>query len=136
MAVGLATSDGDDLRPISDARPAECLDVSLERGNQVGGYTRRPCKSGHGFEVVGVVTSTAAKGDAYPGSDALDSLGQKQCLPLFAGYVGIGFGDSQLLIRLLTPNPDSWASGDRETICLVQSGDGHQLVGSVRNSRR
>lgn len=122
------------LRPISEAQTGECLDVSLESATEVGAYTRRQCGSAHGFEVVGTARVEAAKGDAFPGIDEIEATAEDECLPLFAGYVGVSFDESRLVMRPLTPTAESWSAGDREIACIVQSGKGLPLTESVKNT--
>lgn len=133
IVVILAVGSSDDESAINEARPGDCIDLASQSGNSIETYTPHDCDVDHELEVVGIVT---APDGPYPGRQALNDLADERCRDLFAGYVGIGFDESQLAMQNLLPTSEAWAEGDHEIACVAQTGTGAPLTESVRGSRR
>ncbi|MBA3308147.1 MAG: septum formation family protein [Chloroflexi bacterium] len=57
---------------------------------------------------------------------------QEGCLKRFERFVGISYERSQLEVTYLSPTAVSWQDGDRRVQCVLHSGDGEPLTGSMR----
>lgn len=114
------------------ADPGECLALDAG-GGVVSGTDVVPCDDPHDAEAFHRVD--LADG-SYPGDAAVADRADALCLDEFEAYVGIDYYDSEYWIDWLVPTADGWASGDREVVCLLVSGDGSPLVGSAFGSGR
>lgn len=91
-----------------------------------------PCSEAHDMEVFGQVTAPVG---SYPGEDALVELGDTECREPFATYVGLPFEqEARLAYSVSFPFEESWSAGDRRLDCLLESGDGTQMIGSHRGA--
>ncbi len=93
----------------------------------------RSCEGQHDAEVFAVV---ALDGTSFPGDAALERRTQKRCSAAFAEYVGIPYDDSRYVYEYRTPLKETWAAGDRTSVCAIHRDDGPKLRGSVKGSRR
>jgi len=109
---------------------------TLEPGDLVDkGFRRAPCELEHDAEVFGVLRHEAPVGAPYPGNQAANAYQEERCSKVFAEYVGIGFGPSELGGTIFGPNGTEWRKGERRFVCAADR-DGKPLVGTVRDSRR
>jgi hypothetical protein len=78
--------------------------------------------------------------DNQPGfsSDGLIRMAADGYCPLaFADYVGIDAKASNLRMFAIVPTETSWTKeGDRTITCIVASGDGSKLTGTVEGTKR
>ena len=79
--------------------------------------TRVDCRSPHEEEVTG--TFDVAGGRHYPGDAAVQAASDARCKVYFARYVGIDWNSSSMNYAFAWPAADSWAAGDRETVCTA-----------------
>ncbi len=92
------------------------------------------CDKPHANEVFAVVTTELKD---YPGEVALKNLAKLECPKKFEDYVGIPYETSELELGFWLPSQSSWNQGYRKTLgCLVTSGQGPKLVGSVKGAKR
>jgi hypothetical protein len=80
-----------------------------------------PCTQQHDAEMSG--SATLPEGP-WPGESTLNRRGDDACLPVFESYVGIPVQDSRFGSTSITPDQESWDSGDRTAICLVTIASG------------
>lgn len=92
------------------------------------------CDEPHLAEVVAIGELTADPGDAFPGVADRDAEALALCQPAVEAYTGVPLAASDLGLIWLAPTATTWADGDREVTCAVQSLDGTPLVGSVATS--
>jgi hypothetical protein len=135
----LAAVEAESQCPASSSRfaPGDCLrapdgfgaaDVGLSEFEPV------ECTEPHHAEVVGVTDYPADVGTRFPGEKAVSSFAERFCLDAFESYVGVEFQESALDATKNRPSAETWVSGDRAIICLVQGPDGAVLAGSKRGS--
>lgn len=71
----------------------------------------------------------------YPGGQAVAAEAERLCLEAFEEFVGIAYGDSELLITTMTPIEEAWErQDDREALCLVN--DVGDTSGTLQNANR
>ena len=78
----------------------------------------------------------------YPGADAVESTAVEACLDSFEPFAGIDYDDSQRLdFAWYHPTEGSWATGDREVLCLLMqidpaTGETVPTTGTLRDFAR
>ena len=97
-----------------------------------------PCGQKHIGEVFYASNYWAAN-QAYPGDSASDSQADAECDKVFATYIGIPYSRSKFSVVSISPNSQTWASGDRSLQCIAywstsQDPGGAPLYGSIRGS--
>ena len=93
-----------------------------------------PCDRAHDGEVFAVLTHPAAKGDAYPGDDAVADFAASECLTRFPAYTGGSYDDSDLEVASIRPGEDSWDDKDDREVACVLYRKGSPLTGSRRQA--
>lgn len=87
-----------------------------------------PCDQQHYFEAY---ARTALAGGAYPGLAEVTKRAGAFCKSEFKTFVGLSTKDSAYTMSYLYPVEDSWATGDREVLCLAGSDKG-QVTGTLK----
>lgn len=132
--------DGSATGPTPDA--AEDVDVFElavgdcvidETQGEISETTKVPCDTPHLSEVYHLFDLPA--GD-FPQPEALGTAVEQGCLAAFESYVGLDYDSSEYAFSWLEPTPDSWASGDREVVCMLTTQDDSKITGSLRNAKR
>ena len=139
-ALGLLVScTGDDesaTDPINlpDTVVGRCVDFPADSPDTVEAFPYTECDVAHSHEIFAVITNPARE---YPGFEALEEYAQVECLAAFDDYVGISAFDSTLFYSWIVPSLGSWNSTekDRQVVCVAGSGDGRDLIGSVKGTR-
>ncbi|GHH51703.1 serine/threonine-protein kinase [Lentzea cavernae] len=100
--------------------------------------TREECDKPHDFEVFDVIDTLPVASNypdaAYPGIDALKSLGVSRCeMTLNSEWIKDG---SKLKVTTLVPSESAWAkdkggNAERKIWCLAGAKDGSKLDGSI-----
>lgn len=111
--------------------PAECFDLAADAVD-LSETAPADCEGPHTSEVIG---THDLEGDAFPGDEAIEETFGELCPRTFTVYVGSDVESSSLTMWYVAPNEATWALGDRELVCVVESGDGTPLTGSVLASR-
>jgi len=129
-----------ELVSVETLEPGDCVTPSAEQ-DALREVPAADCDDAHGVETFAVLDiDTAdfpdAPGSAYPGGADLRAYAYDACQAPFEAYVGVPFWDSVLDITTITPSPSTWATGDREIVCLITDIDGNPLTGSARNAAR
>ena len=75
-----------------------------------------------------------ADGD-FPGDDAIADEAGFACVTAFDTFVGVNYEDSGLDATYDSPTAESWASGDREILCIIYDPAG-QVTGSLEGAQR
>jgi hypothetical protein len=109
----------------------------LREGGAVTTTNTRPvdCAKPHDNEVVGVAIMIDQP--AFPGDEVIQINAQADCPLRFAEYVGVDYNASTLNMIPIVPTETSWTTkGDRAITCVVASGDGTKLTGSVKGTKQ
>ena len=96
--------------------------------------TTVPCTDAHDGEVFAVAMHPAAKGDPYPGDDAVADFAAAECLERFPAYTGSKYDDSDLDVASVRPDEDSWTEKDDRAVACVLYKKGEKLTGSRRQA--
>lgn len=109
----------------------DCVDSTTGAGE----VTQVPvvsCSEPHVGEAYESVTMT---GDGeFPGDEAVVEAA-RGCEEPFEDFVGVALAVSQLKVTYFHPTAESWATGDREILCIV-SDPLRPIQGSLRNANR
>ncbi len=87
-----------------------------------------PCADAHFYEAFG---STQLTEGSYPGESEVTKEANKFCTAEFKTFIGLATKDSGYDMFFLYPVEKSWATGDREVLCLVGSDKG-KITGSLK----
>lgn len=112
-------------------RVGDCYD---DQGKDaVAGFPVVPCVRPHDNEVFFLFD---AKGNGYPGQDALTEQAITRCGgPAFTDYVGVAAEDSSRNVYEVLPTKDTWEHyHDRQIVCSLFARDRSKLTGSVKDS--
>ena len=90
-----------------------------------------PCDEPHDNEVFATLDLDDGE---FPGGEVVEEQALDGCTEAFPEVVAERYGDTELVIGVLTPSPDSWEGGDREVVCFLSSPDG-MLTGSLLEDR-
>ena len=125
----------------SDLVAGDCFDApsaanAPAAGVEIGDVQHHPCSEAHKYEVFVVLQHPADKNAPYPGADALFSYAETNCLPPFAAYIGVAYGQSTLQAGSIVPQEDGWKSGERKITCYVGNSDDSTLTGSLKGAAR
>jgi len=105
--------------------------VLVPPNSQVTPVAPTECTEAHTGEVYSVTT---LKNDTMPSRDEMDELVYNTCYETFEAYVGSTPEETSLDYTAFSPTKATWATGDRDIICIaVPTGD-DKLTQSVRNS--
>ena len=94
------------------------------------------CAGPHTYEVFGAAPIPAGASASFPGADALNAAADAACRPDFEAYVGVDFNDSTWFGTFLNPSASTWATGDREIVCVLHRQDRGAVRGSAKGSAR
>lgn len=105
----------------------DCLDDAATTG-AVQTVPTVPCDGPHDSEIY----STHLLGQSgYPGEEDVIGQADALCLPAFEEFVGEPYLDSRFDFSYYYPTEASWASGDREVLCVIYDPEG-PITGSLR----
>lgn len=112
----------------------DCLNDSAATG-EVETVPKVDCSEAHDSEAF--ATHDLADGD-YPAQDAMFAEADAACEAAFDGYVGVSYDESTLAYSYYFPTEESWATGDREILCVLievdENGNAVQTTGSLKDS--
>ncbi len=91
-----------------------------------------PCDQKHRFEAY---AATSLSGTDFPGEPEVTKQADKFCTTEFRSFVGLAPKDSKYDMFYLHPVESSWASGDRQVLCLAGSTK-TDLTGSLKGVAR
>jgi len=87
-----------------------------------------PCTEPHTHEAYFLVEHPDGP---YPGSTAIETFAEQQCVGAFADFVGIELSESRFYFTYLYPSVSTWNDDqDRQVVCFVVSRD-EPISGSV-----
>ncbi|MDP9407999.1 MAG: septum formation family protein [Actinomycetota bacterium] len=114
---------------VGDLAVGDCFDDVAAGLNEVEEVPVVPCEGPHANEVFAVLEQP---GEEYPGEEEMGSLAGEGCYAAFEEYVGAPVETSALTAFPIAPTAESWASGDREVVCVL-TGTGPR-TGSAQGS--
>ncbi|PRX92558.1 septum formation family protein [Allonocardiopsis opalescens] len=91
-----------------------------------------PCEEPHDNEVY---ASIMMEDGDYPGDEAVSTQADEGCTAEFETFIGVPYAESEIYLSTLTPTEQSWASGDREILCLAYDPAG-QTTGTLEGAAR
>lgn len=121
------------LTLLSDAPPGPCYDLETEDG-LLTGWTEVSCDGSRQAEVS--FAAAFEEDGPYPGDDYLADNAADTCRTAFENYVGVSPEQSAYDVDWLLPTEEMWGDGVRNGICLVVTGDGSAITGTVKDSQR
>ena len=89
------------------------------------------CNQPHNGEVFYIHKLTDA---TRPSEDDMEKKATDACLAAFSPYVGKDYEDSNLSIVWMYPTVQTWATGDREIVCIATTDDDSTLNQSIKGS--
>ena len=122
----------------ADLKVGDCFNNTYgtdANGDSVVNNSVVDCAQAHDAEVF-LVFVVPPGPNGYPGDEAIGTLQQSRCDAAFTTYVGKDSGLSSYTIDYLRPDINSWASGDRTIDCLIEDGNGGQLTGSAKGTKK
>jgi len=117
-------------------RVGDCLNSSvMSEQTELQTIPVVPCSEPHEDEVYYAFDSTVP-GSEYPGEDAILEEADAVCTgDAFTDFVGVPWTESVLEYWPMYPSDGSWASGDREVLCMIYEGT-TMLTGSLAGAAR
>ena len=122
----------------ANLRAGDCFNQGVttdEGGSQVPLYTLVDCAQAHDGEVFSVFRYPDPP-TAFPGYEAIGAVQQARCGRDFTTFVGISDTASEYLLDYLGPTEQTWATGDRELKCLLESSQGGKLTGTAQGTKK
>ena len=126
-------ADGAVIRSGSESafkiKVGDCTNAELKE--QTTSVNLVPCSDPHTHEAYFAVEH---EDGAYPGSTALETFAEQQCVGAFPSYVGVELSESRYYFTYLYPSVSTWNDKqDRQVVCFVVSRDA-PVTGSVKGS--
>lgn len=92
------------------------------------------CSRPHNAQVYAILIHDAPPGAPYPGEEAVNTWGQRQCFELFEPFVGLAYVESRLEIGMITPSRTDWEGEEyrRHISCYVFSWERRLIIGDMR----
>ncbi|MBX9718616.1 MAG: septum formation family protein [Microbacteriaceae bacterium] len=107
-------------------RVGDCLDNATATG-EVQTVPTVPCDGPHDGEIY---SAHLLGQSGYPGEDAVLGQAEALCLAAFEDFVGEPYLDSRFDFSYYYPTAASWATGDREVLCVIYDPEG-PVTGSL-----
>lgn len=124
-----AITETNDAADVFSITVGDCTnDGSDATSGTVSTVAAVPCADPHDNEVY---YAEDLPDPEFPGADAVIDAADTICYDAFAGFVGLDYESSRYGYYALYPTEQSWATGDREVLCLVYDYSGGQLTGSA-----
>jgi hypothetical protein len=97
-----------------------CFDDPSGGTGTISVVYERACTSPHDGEVYAFYDFPNPLGDAYPGDESVENTSNTECRNRFTDYTGKDVDTSPFTLFWLSPNAESWSTGDREVACYVR----------------
>jgi serine/threonine-protein kinase PknK len=97
-----------------------CFDDPTGGTGTVSVVYERACDAAHDGEVFGFYDFPNPLGDPYPGDTVIEETATNECRNGFAAYAGVERDAAPYSLFWLSPNAESWVTGDREVACYVK----------------
>lgn len=139
LLTGCSKSGAGASISVFSVKVGECFQAPSKVEAELSKITRVPCAEPHireAYALVDYEPPAGTTGDAYPGSDELDTYAKGICAQDYKSYVGVDYLDSSLFYTYLFPSARSWEQDDdRKIICFVTT-TGQPLTGSVKGTKK
>jgi hypothetical protein len=127
LAPSMPTASGD-AHDIFSIKVGDCLNDAAKTG-QVSTVPTVDCSSPHDSEAY--FTNRLPDG-GYPGDSTVTSGAETICAPAFTSFIGKAVAHSNYNYSYYVPTSDSWASGDREVVCVAFTNSGDRVTGTLK----
>ncbi|MBD7958760.1 septum formation family protein [Microbacterium sp. Sa4CUA7] len=129
-------TEGQEDVDVFSIRVGDCINsAAVIEESQLQSIPVVPCSEEHEDEVYHAFDSSVS-GEEYPGEDVLLDEADTVCAgDAFTEFIGVPFTESVLDYWPMYPSDGSWASGDREILCMVYEG-ANLLTGSLAGAAR
>lgn len=118
---------------IFSLKVGDCMAPTPDSGG-IGDADVIPCGEPHAEEVF--FEFNMPDGD-FPGTDVIMAEVEARCVPEFANFVGMAWGESSLDLYPITPTEDTWDSlGDRTVQCVIMDPATELTVGTLAGAAR
>ncbi|MCB7136993.1 septum formation family protein [Cellulosimicrobium marinum] len=128
-----AITEADDAADVFSIAVGDCTDdaedASSTEAEEISTVAVVPCGEPHDNEVYASVLLD--DGD-YPGLEVVEAEADERCLGEFEGFVGAAYEESAYDYWPMYPTAESWATGDREILCLVYHGELEKVTGTLK----
>lgn len=119
---------------IGDLKVGECFDLPAAT-ETIEDVQHHPCTDAHDGEVFFVGKLSTADGVPYPDDDALASMVQPVCTPVFDAYTGLlAETDPVWTYGAFVPLEADWANGERDLMCYANRMDDKPTTASIKKS--
>jgi hypothetical protein len=116
-----ACSDNDES--VFNAEVGECVETISDLTGNVIELPETSCDEPHEGEVF-LLVEHEGDDDDFPGLSAIEGEAQEECTgDEFEDYTGVSFDETVIDVFLITPTEETWAEGDRESICVLSTGE-------------
>ena len=122
--TGTGTDEGDDVFSI---QVGDCLNDADVTG-EVSAVPIVDCSEPHDSEAF--YAEDLADGD-FPGSDEINAQADALCSQPFIDFVGKSYEESAYDYTWYSPTEESWASGDREILCVAYADSLEKMTGTI-----
>lgn len=130
-ALGMLALAGCSSTPTAEVGDCLALDMNA---SEVGDLNPVDCATSHTAEVFHKFTSELSAFDL----NAVWEESDEQCYNAFESYIGSAYETSMVDFSYIYPTSQTWAAGDRETICLAYEIDENytplSTTGSLKGS--
>lgn len=114
---------------IEDLAVGDCFDLESDSDDA---ELFPNCDSLHTYEAYH--SENMSGGDTFPGDSAIDTALEDICSAAFTGFIGAEPFLTEWNYTGIVPSAESWASGDREVLCIVTPVDGQATAGTAAGS--
>lgn len=100
----------------------DCLDdagLFDERADETSTIATVPCELEHDSEVFAALRLEGGDEAPFPGDETITQFADESCILEFERFIGLDYLQSRFDVSYLHPTPESWATGDRELLCIV-----------------
>ena len=101
---------------VDDLAVGDCVNGLNDSGSTLRTLPSVQCSEPHEGEVVSIFNLT---GSSYPGDDVVEKKAEDQCFDELDSYSPSTQEDQTIGIFYLHPTRATWATGDREVICMA-----------------
>ncbi len=123
--------ESNDNADVFAIRVGDCLNTS-ELGEDISSVPVVPCGDPHEDEVF---HSFDLVDGEFPGDDAINAQVEPICIAEFGDFIGLPYDESVLGLFPMYPTAESWATGDREVLCIAFDPD-QLTTGTLEGSAR
>jgi hypothetical protein len=121
FAVAACGDDGDES--VFDAEVGECIQEPDTGVEDIETFEEVDCDEDH-FGEIFFLFEHEGDDDDFPGFEDLEAEAAETCEgDEFEDYTDTEYSESAIFVAQVNPSEQSWGGGDRETICILTTGD-------------